>query len=246
VTGPVDETGDEPDEGTMRRHTRLLGSAAAALALVTPTGCASDASNPDGMSPVDDPPGRTVARVDVDGDGGRDLVGYRVLHGDRVRISVRTGSSGTDRRLLDTGLWPGRGGDWHGVAPLDGQPGAELVVGTTMGAHTPLFTVLTMRDGRLWVQPSPVSGAREWYVDAFAGGYAGWTRTSTDNEVWAVSRTVFRAGSGRLWEGEQRRFRWGSDGWVGDGRRALRVRGQRAASRIGGWHVPGLPRWPSP
>ena len=230
----------------MSRHGRLgAATAAAALVLVAPTACASSPS-PDRMATDNtDSRSRTVARADVDGDGSRDVVTYRVVRGDRVRIGVQTANAASDHRVLDTGLWPGRGGAWHGAAGLDGTRGVELVVGTTMGAHTPLFTVLTMRSGRLRVQHNPLSGEREWWVDAFLNGYSGWTRTTGGDEVRVVARTVLREGAGRVWTGEAHRFRWGNHRWLPDGQRGLRIRRDRTAARLGGWHVPGLARWPS-
>lgn len=197
-----------------------------------------------GAGPGHGAPGRTVARTDVDGDGDRDAVRYGLLPGDRVRIAVRTGDGTPVHRVLGTELWPGPGGAWHGAAALDGAPGAELFVGTTMGAHTPLFTVLTMRSGQLQVQPNPLGG-REWWVDAFANGYTGWTRSARVDQVRVVARTVFRQGAGHVWTGQARHFRWDEGRWVRDGQRDLRIRGDRAAAGIGGWHVQGLPRWPT-
>lgn len=227
----------------MRRHTRLAATGGAlTLVLVATTACASDAHDPDPTTTVrDDEPGRTVARVDVDGDGRLDAVGYRLLNGDRVRLSVRTGDGGPARKVVDTELWPGPGGQWHGAAPLDGNRGAELVVGTTMGAHTPFYTVLSMRGEHLVVQPDPTSGEREWWTDAFYNGFVGWTRVVRDGEVGVVHRAVFREGDGHVWRGEAQRFRWVGGDWVRDGRHAMHIRGDDDASRIAGWHVPGLP-----
>ena len=232
----------------MRQHATMVSLATAlGVALLVPTACGSGTTDPV-TTAAEEPRPRVVARTDVTGDGSRDRVTYRVLPGDRVRIGVRSGATTATRRVLDTELWPGRGGYWHGAARLDGRPGTELFIGTTMGAHTPLFTVLTMRAGRLRVQASPLPGGPEWWVDAFVNGYSGWTRTNRDGRVRVVSRTVYRDGGGsraHLWTGQARAFVWSNDRWVSDGGRDLAVRGDRKAARVGGFHVPGLPRWPS-
>lgn len=238
----------------MLQHSRLFAvGAALALALWAPTACGSTSTSLDpAAAPAKGPAGHAghaVARTDVDGDGSRDVVTYRVVSDDRVRVGVRTGAAdstqGTAYRVLDTELWPGRGGYWHGAAPLDGEPGAELFVGTAMGAHTPLFTVLTMRSGRLTVQPNPQSGQSEWWVDAFTNGYTGWTRSTAGGEVQVAVRTIFRRGTGQVWTGAEQSFRWSDGGWARDRGSDVRIRGDRAAARIGGWHVQGLPRWPN-
>ncbi len=229
-----------------RRYARRgLPAAVCALALVVGSaGCASaDRAGAPAAGPDEDSTaGRVVARVDVTGDGSADRVTYRVLAGDRVRIGVRAADGRTARHVVDTALWPGDGGAWHGAAPVDGVPGAELVIGTSMGAHTPLFTMLSWRGADLVVQPDPLSSRWEWWVDAFAGGYVGWRRVVRDGEVEMVSTMLFRDRQDG-WSGERRRFGW-DHGWVPAGRRDLTVRSDRAAARVGGWHVSGLPRWP--
>ncbi len=237
-----------------RRARRALPAAGLALALVLGSaGCASaDRAGGPAAGPgsdaatdrtTDRATDRIVARVDVTGDGSADTVTYKVLAGDRVRIGVRAADGRTARHVVDTALWPGDGGAWHGAAPVDGVPGAELVIGTSMGAHTPLFTMLSWRAGDLVVQTDPLSSRWEWWVDAFAGGYAGWRRVVRDGEIQMVNTMLFRDRQDG-WSGERRRFRW-DQGWVPAGRRDVTVRSDRAAARVGGWHVTGLPRWPS-
>ncbi len=217
---------------------------AAALVGVTACGTQPDAREADDDSSTSSQGGTergpVVSRQDVDGDGRRDTTTYTVLAGDRVRITVRTGDGSPARRVLDTGLWPGRGGEWLGAAPIDGAPGAELVVGTTMGAHAPLYTVLTMADDELRVQANPAAPTPEWWTDAFANGFAGWTRTVRDGVVRMTFTMVFRDGDSRRFEGTRDTFRW-DRGWQREGRTEVSVRGDRAAARLSGWHVPGLP-----
>src|SRR3990170_4348794 len=77
---------------------------------------------------------RVVAETDVDGDGVRDQVGFVAESERRVVVHVKTATGQRLHRGLAV-LWFPRG-DFYGAAPIDGRPGAELVVGTTMGAHT--------------------------------------------------------------------------------------------------------------
>jgi len=231
----------------MRRHTRgTVVGAACALVLAATTACASGSDQPDPTASAarGDGGARVVERVDVDGDGERDAVRYRVLKGDRVRIGVGAGGGSPVRTVLDTSLWPGPGGEWYGAAEVDGRAGAELLVGTTHGAHTPMFTVLTLRSGRLVVQPDPATGQREWWVDAFYNGFVGWSRVAGD-PTRMVRREVFRVGDGHVWRGQVQSFRWDAGRWLHDDRHDLRIRGDEKAARVAGWHVAGLPQWPS-
>lgn len=188
-------------------------------------------------------PDRTVARTDVDGDGRADAVYYRVRDAESARVVVRTGDGDRLTHRLSTELWPPRG-QWHGAAALDGAPGAELVVGTVMGAHTPMFTVLTYRSGGLTVMDNPAGVyGREWPIDAFYNGYLGWTRTVRDGQVRLALRSLIRTGSSRTFTGEKQTFRWTAMGWRQTGTSRLTVTGDESAARVGGWHVDGLPRW---
>jgi len=121
--------------------------------------------------------GRIVARVAVDArDHRRDVVRYQVVRDELVRVTVRTAAGQVDSKLLNTAYWPR--GHWQGAARMDGQRGAELVVGTSVGAHTLWFTVLTWRGGNLVVERNPSSG-REWAIDAAYNVYYGWLRRSS-------------------------------------------------------------------
>jgi len=219
-----------------------VGLVVVALLCAT-SACADDApSTPPGDAAADRSPSTAVmSRKDVNGDGVRDATFYRVLRGDRVRISVRTGDGSPASRVLDTSMWPGRGGAWLGAAPIDGEAGVELVVGTAQGAHTPLSTVLTMRAGRLRVLPNPAAQTAQWWTDAFAGGFAGWTRRTRGDEVRMSFTVVLRVGDTHRWTGTRDTYVW-DDGWRSAGSRQVVVRGDQAASEVSGWRVRGLPR----
>lgn len=186
---------------------------------------------------------RSVARTDVDGDGQLDEVYYRVVDADRSKVIVRTSTSERLVKPLSTTFWPR--GQWHGATRLDGRAGAELVIGTWQGAHTPMFTVLTYRFGDLEVMDNPAGiYGRLWPIDAFYNGYLGWTRTVEDGEVRLTLRSVLRTGQTKEFTGEAEHFRWAGNGWVRAGVEPISVRGDKRAAQIGGWHVKGLPSWP--
>jgi hypothetical protein len=185
--------------------------------------------------------GQVVARTDVDGDGTRDRVRYRVLGPKKVHVLVALSTGNKIARVLHTDGWPG--GDFLGAVPLDGRAGAELVVGTILGAHTPWYAVLTLRGDRLVYEHNPAASYREWVVDAYANGYVGWTRTERNGQVHVVYRDVFRVGTSNRWSGTVRHFLWTGHGWAKAGTAKIHLTGDRRAARIGGWHVAGLPRW---
>ena len=111
-----------------------------------------------------------VANTDVDGDGVRDQVGFVVESKRHVVVHVKTATGQRVSRGMDV-LWFPRG-EFYGAAPVDGQPGSELVVGSTMGAHTTWFTTLTMRNGRLVRLDAP-GREDEWMIDGSFAFFAG-------------------------------------------------------------------------
>jgi hypothetical protein len=186
-------------------------------------------------------PSRVVARTDVDGDGTRDVVRYRVIGPKKVHVLVALSTGNKVARVLHTDGWPG--GQFLGAVPLDGRPGAELIVGTILGAHTPWYSVLTLRGDKLAFEHNPAASYREWVVDGYANGYVGWTRTERHGQVHVVYRDVFRVGTSHRWRGTVRHFLWTSHGWAKAGTAKIHITGDRRASHVGGWHVAGLPRW---
>ena len=186
---------------------------------------------------------RLVARRDVDGDGDRDRIFYRAITRTKVRVSVRLSPRRVVRKTLRTHSWPR--GHFHGAARLDGRRGVELVIGTALGAHTPWFTVLTYRNGRLVKQKPPYRGLPDdWPVDAYANGYVGWFRKVRGGSVRLAYKYVTRVGATPRFTGRAIRYTWRHGRWERTGARRLSFPNARRASRIGGWHVKGLPRWP--
>ena len=186
--------------------------------------------------------GRVVARRDVDGDRRRDTIRYKAIRDDLVKVTVTTAAGRVGVKRLRTEYWPR--GRFHGAAPMDGRAGSELVIGTTFGAHTAWFTVLTWRGGDLVRQGAPGRG-HEWAVDAAATVYLGWRRTTSEGRARITKRYVFREGVGHHWTGRATTYVWRpGQGWDRASARLISIHGDRKASRIGGWRVKGLKRYP--
>jgi hypothetical protein len=234
-------------------RTGVLAGAVAGLLAMSMVACASPRTAPTGA--VAAPPDavaaagvctdvarcQVVARTDVDGDARRDEVGFVVESKRHVAVLVRTASGRLLRRGLDT-LWFPRG-EFFGAAPIDGHAGAELVVGTTMGAHTLFFTTLTARSGRL-VRLPPPGGQDEWMIDAAYSFHAGVTRDVRDGRAVVVLHDAGREGAAPRFSGRDRSYVWRAGAWRHLRTVRTRYRGEQQVSAVGGWHVPGLPRMP--
>lgn len=226
---------------------RLLVAGACALVALPLSACASQTT-----TSVRDEPARgvcdgvaqcrVVADEDVDGDGRGDQVGFVVESKKRVVVRVTTAAGRTLSRGLDTVWFPK--GEFYGAAPVDGRPGAELVVGTNMGAHTLWFTTLTIRSGNL-VRLAPPGGEDEWMVDGAYSFHAGVSRRTENGRAVVVLRDAARDGAAPRFSGRDRTYVWRDGGWQHESTVRTRYRSERAVSRIGGWHVEGLPRLPS-
>jgi hypothetical protein len=189
-----------------------------------------------------------VATVDVDGDHHADQVGI-VPGGSRrhktVTIRVRTA---THRVLRTTSSVTGWGSSpWFGAAPVDGRAGAELVVGSTAGAHYEQFRVVTYRKGRLTTLGSPPAlpgPTSRWGVDgSFSSNIGVFRAVSTKGVVTATIRTAERNASGTGHTGRTTVYRWRSGAWREVSTRVVRYSTDRAAYAVGGWHVKGLKRF---
>lgn len=183
-----------------------------------------------------------VDRVDVDGDGLADEVGFVVESDEQVVVRVGTADGRTMRRSLDTLWFPE--GEFFGAAPIDGEPGAEIVVGTTMGAHTMFFTTLTVRGDDLVKLDAP-GREDEWMIDGAYSFHAGVTRRVVGDEVLVTLRDAGRVAVQPRFAGRDRTFVWRDGAWQLRSSTPRRYRGERAVARIDGWHVEGLPRMPA-
>jgi hypothetical protein len=226
------------------RPSLVLATACSAILVATPSASGAQTaptSSTPSVQPDTPSSSRLVARRDVDGNGDRDRIRYRAIDSDTVRVSVRLSKRKVVRKTLGTRSWPR--GDFYGATRFDGRRGVELVIGTSLGAHTPWFTILTYRGGRLVVERSPYFG-REWAVDAYANGYAGWYRRIHDGQVHIRLKYASRVGTSPRFTGRTIRYTWHRGAWDRSGTRRISFPNANQASRIGGWHVKGLPRWP--
>jgi hypothetical protein len=182
-----------------------------------------------------------VANADVDGDGVADEVGFVVQSRREVVVHVKTAAGQSLQHPLEV-MWFPRG-EFYGAAPIDGRPGAELVVGTNMGAHTLFFTTLSVQDGRI-VQLDAPGGDDEWMVDGAFSFQAGVTRRVEDGQAVVVLSDAARRGHRSAFAGRDRTFVWTDAGWEHRSTTRRRYRGEESVLEVGGWHVEGLPRFP--
>jgi hypothetical protein len=185
-----------------------------------------------------------VATRDVTGDGRPDQVGWRQISKQTVQIRVRVAPHRVLTSKVDVTLW-WRGGAWGGAARIDGVAGVELLVGSMQGAHTPMYTMLTYRSGRLVVEKSPSPLSPLWQIDAADGDYMGWWRhISASGTVTMTQKVAVRIGDGDRFRGHNVSYSWSDGAW---GRTASSTRTYATgtqASVIAGFHVPGLKRFP--
>jgi hypothetical protein len=195
-----------------------------------------------------------VATVDVDGDAAADQVGIvsrDVERGGSLTVRVRTSKG---RTLQTTGrhvFWFAK--PFTGAVALDGRPGAEIVVGDTMGANFEQFRVVTYRDGRLvtlkappavWTSAGLARSTPRWGVDgsySFSSGIA--RSTSAGAGVRLTMTKLERNSSGRGHSGHRTSYRWHDGDWVKTSTVTVRSVSDRQAFALGGWHVRGLPRF---
>jgi hypothetical protein len=196
---------------------------------------------------------RPVATVDVDGDGAPDQVGVvaqDTTSAGSITVRVRTAAG----ESLQT---TGRDVYWFsdpflGAVPLDGRAGAEIVVGSTMGANFQQFRVVTYRSGRLVTLPAPPAvwssegmkrSTSRWGVDGSYRFNVGIFRAQSTDGVTVTMKTLERNASGHGHSGHVTRYRWRSDGWVKVSATTVRSVTDQTAFASGGWHVTGLRRF---
>lgn len=188
------------------------------------------------------------ARVDVDGDGRRDQV--RITRSQNALVvRVVTARGATASAAIDQGDFrpeerPTK--SLHGAVAFDGVPGRELFVYYGHGAHTPVFQVLTWRRGRLVAMPDPSGAplAPMWAPDAAFGYGTGYRLTvrgsRRDLAVTRATRT-----DDHRYVGMTLSYRWRANAWRKISAKRVSLMNDQA-ERAFGWHVRGLPAWPSP
>ena len=188
-------------------------------------------------------PCRIVARVDVDGDHRADQVGWHQLGDSAAQIRVRTADGALLTHRVDVRLWFG-GGAWGGATRIDGEAGAELLVGSNQGAHTPMYTMLTYRSGRLVTERSPAPYGALWQVDAAYGDYMGWQRQLRPGQVAMTQRVAVRVDGTDRFTGDDVTYVWSANRWVRSTQAPTTYASERLAARVGGFHVAGLTAFP--
>jgi hypothetical protein len=192
-----------------------------------------------------------VARVDVDGDGRTDqvgVVGSKLATGGSITVRVRTATGHT---LATTGRdvhWFAK--PFFGAVPLDGRAGAEIVVGSTMGANYEEFRVVTYRGGKLvtldappmvWTKAGMAASTPRWGIDGSYSFNSGVSRQVSDRGVVSLTlKTADRNDSGHGFTGHTSTYRWKADHWAEVSSTKVRYATDRSVQGIGGWHVTGL------
>lgn len=188
-----------------------------------------------------------VVTIDVDGDRKADRVGWHQLSKRRVQIRVRMATGKLLERKVSVRHWPGKGA-WGGAARVDGRRGAELLIGSAMGAHTPQYTMLTYRKGRLTVEKSPRrsdgAGGR-WAVDSALMVNLGWHRhVGRSGRIAMTYKEAWRNGKSNSFKGRNIQYTWTNGHWKRTNTFRRWYKTERAARKIGGWHVGRLKRFP--
>lgn len=200
-----------------------------------------------GAAAVAAPAATVVARVDVDGDGRRDVVttASATFRGEpATTLAVRTASGRKAAVTIPTPWLYGQSA-WLGATDLDGARGAELVLRTGQGAHTQFNAVYAWRGGSLAAQADPSSGSTEWWTDGAMSISKGYTATRYRGAKALVVReyvTDLTASTPRA-TGTISTYVWREAGWapVSTVRRSV----SPSAPEVGaayGWHAAGLPR----
>jgi hypothetical protein len=185
-----------------------------------------------------------VAHVAANGDGSPDAVGSarRGANGAArgaliVRVRTAPGPIVSVRRKTE--FWYGN--PFQGTARVDGRPGKEIFVGHLLGAHALLHRALTWRHGTLVTLGAPGPGA-DWVVDSSYRQDYGWLKRRDDPAGRLQRRVAVRVRDTDRFRGTLTTYRWTRDGWT---KRSVEHRSlsERAASRWGGFAVPGLGRF---
>lgn len=232
--------------GAQRKLVRRSGAMAVAMAVATAVLVVPAEASAAGPGVCKDISRcRVVVRVDVNGDGVRDAVGVakRGRNADpngAVIVRVKTGPHRivSARRKLE----PWFGSPWHGAAYLDGQRGAELVVGHLAGAHTENFWALTWRRGKLVTLRAPGNDP-DWVVDGAYSVSLGWQRRTTDRVETVRRLEAYRNSNTSTFSAAFTTYRWRAGTWQRVSRATNNRLDEDVASTWGGFRIAGLPRW---
>ena len=194
-----------------------------------------------------------VAHTDVTGDGKKDSVGIVIRQADggvitRYQVRVRTAQGKLIHKADKHADWQGK--VFFGAAPIDGEPGKELVVGHIAGAHTAFYHVLAYRHGKLVLLKAPKLPAaaaglntygRSWIDDGAVSSFAGIHRTASHGQVKLVENFGSRDPSAAKYTGWHVSYHWSGDHWALTSYHRKSWTEKQSES-LWGWHVKGLPR----
>lgn len=220
---------------------RTLGTLVAGVGVtgVLVAGGTSAAADP--VAPTDPP----VAAVDVDGDGVVDEV-FTSPTDDPDLIDVRVvtalGAELTRQVPVDSYRTDGAP-DYRGATELDGEPGAELVFTSSLGAHTLWSTVLTVNSvGELVELPAPGNDelTGQWVVDSSMSSNVGVT---ADAPGVVTVRTASADADFANYDTSEQTWSFSDGVWVTSGpvRESTQPVDAPLPAGFAGWHAPGLP-----
>lgn len=219
---------------------RPIALAAVIAALIAPAAALPAAAAPTCT-------GKTVARVDVDGDARRDTVTLQQVGFDeyepqhRLCVATATGkvSSVVDTAFAALGSYPA----YYGAAGLDGDPGNEIVLRAGLGAHSELFHVYAWRGGRLVRQNSPDMRQPEWYIDLAASVVEGYRFSTSRGTRYVVATYGEKRPGAATFKARQTTFQWKKGGWVRTSARTATFRNNsKTTTALYGWNGVALPK----
>lgn len=195
-----------------------------------------------------------VANVDVDGDGRADQIGVsssKPADGGSITVRVRTATQHTLQTTSRRVYWFGK--PFLGATPIDGRAGSEIVVGSRMGANYEEFRVVTYRAGKLvtlkapptvWTKAGMKKATSRWGIDGSYSFNSGvYRHVSARGVVSVTMKTADRNRSGHGFTGHTSSYRWHAGHWQKVSAKKVRYPTDRSVSRLGGWHVSGLPAY---
>lgn len=233
---------------------RIIAASAAASAVALTAGALAPAS----ASAASTVCGKTahchvVDHADVDGDGHADTIAIAPKkidkHGYAKSVSVRVKTSKgklLTRTVKGVSMVP-TDHLYRGAAAIDGEKGADLVIGHQFGAHTNWYRVLTEKAGKLKVSAAPkLPGdhvrTKDWVTDGSVNTTLGIDRHKKSGKPATVTfksgATDVNGSSDRL-KGTSTKFRWQHGDWkkVSSTKHSWTP---KQAGKISGWHVKGL------
>lgn len=187
-----------------------------------------------------------VSRADVDGDGARDSVS-QVTWGKGAdgtgKVTTRVVTADGERMSTVTDVDVTEAAGYFGAAEVDGEDGYEVVIRTSVGAHTAYHQVLTHRDGRLTSLQDPHHRYR-WVTDSSAWSASGYEKTTTaDGDDKLLTRTAVDEDLDGDYTMTLRSSVWNpqKETWQRLGETTRHDLGEEEVRRAPWWRVPGLP-----